>query len=396
MLAAAACFGAPRGNPFPRIGEIRLNDLLVAKGQAPIRNMSVFAIGFSPGVDRLAIQFGDDIDRDVVRVGYTKREYLFVVSTGEGNPVIDWIDLPQRTSGGPLRSEIAWSPDGALVLVNYRVLTRLPGGDTCTFPGEFRGFLSAGRALLSVNERGSGGVTVFAVADSHCAIQERWRTDRRLIAPGVTTNGNQLAILALVSDHPGSIESSRSDLLVLPVPVQTAAEIDLSRALRIRSGRPAMSGFISTGGAIFTGGAICAPFQVNVPTPALDGGTLKASKTKVQCWDAQSGKPMHATQPLWSRGDVVVSAGAGRIAVSDSGAGHDPAKPASGGVKPVPQLRGVWDVHTGKMLAAWSPDPEMHASVVIQPIARRGIAISADGKMLAESGNDSVLVYRLP
>jgi hypothetical protein len=49
-----------------------------------------------------------------------------------------------------------------------------------------------------------------------------------------------------------------------------------------------------------------------------------------------------------------------------------------------------------KMLALWSPDPDMHVLLRSQPPARRGIAISADGKVLAESGDDSVLLYRLP
>ena len=403
-LVVLSCFGGPRGNPFPRVGEVRLNDRLVAKGQAPIQSMSVFALSFSPHGDRLAIQFGDDIDRDVVRVGHAKREYLFVLSTGEGNPTIKWTELSQRTVGGAGRSELAWSPDGdALVLVNYHALIHIPGGDACRLPGGFRGFLRADQVLLTIYEPGPAGVTTFAVADSHCGIQERWPTDRRLIAASVSPDGEQLAII--VFDHLATIDLSRSHLLLLPVPLQTAAELDLARAKRIRTKGSAMNGLF------FTGGAVCAPFGVNIPIPALDGGTLNGTKMKVECWDAQSGKSIHQTQPLWSRGDLVVSAGGGRIAVSDSGTGHDhftelaneagvilavPAKPSRGAAKPVPQLRGVWDVHTGKMLGLWSPDPEMHSSVTIQPTARRAIAISVDGKVLAESGDDSVLLYRLP
>jgi len=397
-LVTVSCLARPGKNPFPQIGEIRLNDWLVAKGQAPIKNISVFALSFSPDGSRLAIQFGDDIDRDVVRLGQAKREYLLVLSTADGNPTINWTELPQRPSSAPNRAEPAWSPDGkSVVLVDTGTgtLIHFVGGDMCKLPGRFGGFLSADRVLVIASERGPTRPTTIAVADAHCRLQQRWPADRLLMAASVSPESSMLALLAPVlqhSDTAGVLNIVKLELLLLPVPAEKAAGLNLAGARSIRTGGLELSGMRRM---VFTGDAVCGPFEVSgIPIPTLDGGTINGRKAKVKCWDMQSGKPAHETQPIWSTGDLVLSAGAGRIAVSDSGVGF-PAGRTKGAAKPVPQMRGVWDVQSGKMLGLWSPDPDMHASLTIQPIARRGIAISADGKVLAESSDDSVLLYRL-
>jgi hypothetical protein len=43
LILSLTCFGGPLGNPFPRIAEIHLNDLLNAHGLPSIEHMSVSA-----------------------------------------------------------------------------------------------------------------------------------------------------------------------------------------------------------------------------------------------------------------------------------------------------------------------------------------------------------------
>jgi len=389
-------FARPRQNPFPEIGRIHLNDRLAALGQPLIKELSVYALSFSPDGSRLAIQFGEDIDRYVVRVGQVKRQYLLVVSTADPDTTIYWTE-PAKLGFARVdqRAEPAWSPDGN-VLVFATVLIRVPGGEACRFPGGFRGFLSADRVLVTVASTSTS--QTLGVADEQCRLQERWHADHHF-AVRVSPNGSRIALLAPHFDHPDVINTSRSDLFILPglPPLPKAREavasgqIDLAGARKVRAGGHGIGG----SGMVFVDNAVCGAFEVTgIAIRATDGSSLNGRKAKVACWDAQTGRPVRETPPLWSAEDIVISAGGGRVAVSDGGKGSRASRNGPSAL-PVPQLRGIWELKSGKMLATWSPDPDGSAPD-IQPIARRGFAISSDGRILAESGDDSVLLYRLP
>ncbi|MGD0867961.1 MAG: hypothetical protein ABSB88_00295 [Bryobacteraceae bacterium] len=407
----------PAANPFPKVGEINLNDRLAALGEPRLDYMSVWAVAFSPDGSRLAIEFGEPNEFLEFGRPITHR-YLLVAPVGSPETAVYWTNIAKLGfPGHPPFFDLEWAPDGSTLAFGM-VLIGVPGGETCRNRGGFLGFLSPTSGLITVPYPaaviaampgyGSPGAyigpaalapTIFGVIDSQCHLQEEWITDQPLRVDAISPDGDLLA-LAARNLNIAAIENRRPDLGVAELILVRPAATDLStptdplqtlghplpedgvprKQLAIESGKKIRVKQRLVGSAIFLDGAVCGLFE--------QGPYRGGRNVQMLCWNTETGKQVRQSRPIWSRSVLPLSAGGGRVAVGDSG------QLSSGDSKAIPRRYAIWDFKSRKIIAEWSP--ELGKTMGAELGAQLGLAISPDGRLLAEAGSDSVRLYRLP
>jgi hypothetical protein len=401
LLPWCALAGQDSGtNPFPKIGEVRLNERLAALGEAKLDYFSVSAISFSPDGRRLGIAFRDASELYLLQVQpHRQRGYLLVQETANFDTTVYWTS-PAKAGIPDASFSLAWAPDGNS-LVWGGLLIHLPGGDSCRLSSEFGfgGFLNSATALIRSAKAGAASLTTFGIMDSQCRLREEWTADGYFDWGGISPDGHLMALVSHRINRSGAI-GGNGVLLLVPAMEPHAPPLagpgnGVPRVrLNLTGARKTNTEQLSRG-LVFVDDAIC--------------GMLRAppQRAEIQCRSTHTDKLVRHSGLAWSGRAMVVSAGGERIAVSDPGSpGSGPAPPitSDGGrsvgnrvgpnrVEPIPPTRAIWDFRNGKMLAKWSPDP---AGPVGLPGMRLDFAISPDGHLIAEASSDSVAVYRLP
>lgn len=381
ILVALSVSALNAADPLPKVWEISLRDHVAAWGQPPLKDLDVLSLSFSPDGGRLAVSFGNRYRLDSATAG-TSTTYLAVLPVEHPETTLFWAELTQTGEPiGSLSAQLLWAPDGNS-LVCQNVLIRLPGGERCRVRdwmpdnvglGWFGGFLSAGRAVFSIpNPSLAHGQSVtFATIDSHCRIVERWHSKRFLFIDGVSPDGRLLTL----------VEPSRKFLLM---EFASKKEIKLS----VPRGREVSASPVFFGG----GKLVCAVIQragMMYRTRVVPWGpSLQPAEpeARIMCWNTQTWKRVFESKHVWKgKGNVVATgiprvllAGGSRFAMVDRA-----------------QQRWVWDYETDRVIASWMSQNE-DGTPVRTPIAVLPVAISPDGRFIADAGAGSVRLYRLP
>ncbi len=271
------------------------------------------------------------------------------------------------TGGGPPR----WSPNGDYIVTGGN-LVRLQDGASCHAAGIF-GFFATDHAIGRTPGRQDTSSTQFTTYDVGCHAIAHWGVH------GAWNIGDILADRGLVLlNHAG-------------MSVQVVRGED-GRVVR-NAGRADSAGDLTWAVFADQGSALCGT-AIRSPAQADD-------ETNIRCSSTDNGALIRKVQAIGASMPIVASPRATRVVYTE--AWSLPLPGVVAGLIPGLNLHPyegavVWDFATGEKVAAWRPAVQAYLIEAPRHMSIREVsklALSQDGKSVAEAGNGRVIVYRI-
>jgi hypothetical protein len=277
---------------------------------------------------------------------------------------------------------IEWSPGGDAVYACSTVV-QLSGGQMCR-PDRMAGFID-GQHYFRNSRPPEAPVdpanyrTSFFVDDLNCATKDSWSMEGAWSAFQVEPHRRLALLMSLTWTYLPPVK--RWAWLPPHPPGLTVLSLAARRALE---GWSAQNLFGVPLFLIDRGTALCT--LVEKPDPQ--------ARQPLRCWDLDSGNEI-ATVPHMSNEEILSPASADSPRLLTQHSTH---------IVVLPDLfegdflreRKVWDIRSGREIASWSPIKQQKMALNGHSRSEAGpVAISPDGKFIAEGANGVVRLYRL-
>ena len=347
-----------------KVWELQLTTVIPPDGIRNDLRMPVFALRFSPDGKRLAVV------SDVHRIAAQLTSHLTILNIDRPANGAKTFDISgtawdnERTGISPY---FEWSSDGEFLVAGEAVV-RLPEGHTCKLPKT--AVVVLGNRLIGTPLYGTEGPWRLITYDTNCRIVDQWETGQ-VWAISAASAERGLLLMEPLPDLPGTRIEKAGRILV-----------DALRKSVVRRFGQEMAG------SVFAekGKVLCAAVR-----PSEHGSFPP------RCYDVDNGTKIAQANGINGGVPIAAASLASRVVASDVR------------VKPFLFLdynhddytarRVVWEIRTGKELAAWKPaKQEYEFPALPAPTRAKGyftFTISPDGEYIAEGGNGIVRLYKI-
>jgi WD40 repeat protein len=361
MLAPALAIVAFASGSPQKVWDLRLSDRLVEPPGWPTpKGHPIIELAFSPDGTKIAVTMDDH------RQGGVWRTHLLIVDVQ--NPQAPRRQFDLETCG----NDLAWSPDGGALLVCGRIL-RLDDGSSCDLSPErsiaFPGVLVSHSVWLSTDR-----VIRFdrTIADLSCRWVDTWAITGKWSVEDTVPEKGWLLLRT-------SVGRTLANGRTFPFPDYAIADRDshmLTSGLLVQAAAWSNNTMIAPGA-----GAVCSSL-------------VPAGRSVLRCWNLPGGEAIsfslaselgnYRITPSRSSPRVIAErVGSHWWLLFDEGTGHVVS-------------RIVVDLRSGRQIASLRPRQQRESSSPRSDESYFKCALSPAGDLLAEGGDGSLTLYRLP